>query len=492
MLLLSFSIPLILFKGSIDDFAPRSIAIVNDIIAMGNMPENYYTVQVPGYYLLGTILILISRIPEYGLLYFPIQIIPYGLALFFLMYKISGNRLIAGLIVLIDLISGTTGTSKVFFWPHGVGNILFYILLIVLMNVLDGSKASNSGKYISLILISSALVFISYDLTAYSLIFVAVLLFFLRFSLGKNNTKYRRLFNYLAVFFLIIVLILLSVSQFIQTTFIPMLKHLVSEISAINKFIISYLSPNIIDTQLKNLFISYPRIISVISGIKYLLLLASIILFIITAVKAHKAKRETSAPQVIVLSIIITAFIYGLLRFIIGQIPVTGLFFPGILCVAWLSRKYKRWSYIIIMSLLVLTPLYYFVHYNCNLLNNDLRINEKINSSALWLTDNGNTIFLVRSDELTKNLILFKQSSEKETGRLNNVQRITSADAVNLTEGSDVSPDTYFIINYKLNTMSLDNWIIIKSWNFAKEKINSNYNTNKTYDNSDICIYAKQ
>jgi len=495
VLLFSLSIPLIMFRGSIDDFVPKHIVVIDQIINNGYMAEDYYTSQIPGFYIIGAMLTLITSIDLSILAFTPIQIIPYGLILFILMYKISGNYLISGLIVLIDLISGTTGTPKIFFWPHGLGTILFYTSLIVLINILQISRDNAMGKYTLLIIISSALVFMSYDLTCYYLIFIAIaiMLIFSFFLLNNDKiekNKYLQLFKNLSTLFLIIVVILFGLSKFIYNTFIPMLKSLAVEVSVIEKFIMSYFFPKTIDTHLQYLCISYPFSITIISAIKYLLLLVSIILFMYMIVKIYMARKKLNASECIVLSIIITALFYAASRYLIGQIPVTVLYFPGILCTLWLINKRKKWSYTVVILLLLLTPLYYYIFYNNDFLNNDTSMYANVEIATEWFMQKSSQDYILKSDEMTKNLLLLNSSLNDSGYNLEQYQSMTSVDAVNLIQGSDMLPEIYYYaINYKLSTMSLENWIIIKSWRFCKDKINENRSVNKNYDSSGIAIY---
>lgn len=63
-------------------------------------------------------------------------------------------------------------------------------------------------------------------------------------------------------------------------------------------------------------------------------------------------------------------------------------------------------------------------------------------------------------------------------------------DAQVLVQLSEGTLDTkYYILNQKLTGMSLQNWVIIKSWRYSNEEINNNDQINKIYDVPLLSVY---
>ena len=74
---MTFALPLLMFNGSIDDFAPKHIMIINELSKNSFIPKENYNIQVPGFYVLGAILKQVLNISTDGLLFYPVQLIPY-------------------------------------------------------------------------------------------------------------------------------------------------------------------------------------------------------------------------------------------------------------------------------------------------------------------------------------------------------------------------------------------------------------------------------
>ena len=68
----------------------------------------------------------------------------------------------------------------------------------------------------------------------------------------------------------------------------------------------------------------------------------------------------------------------------------------------------------------------------------------------------------------------------------------TTNDVLFILNRSD-SSETYnnFVINYDLNIINLNNWIVIKSWTFSKNVIENNPRLNKIYDLDNIAVFSK-
>ena len=82
LLLMAITLPLLLFNGTADAFIPKHIARVEEISYGGKLIEGEnQVIPVPGFYVLGAIITLVSGLASEKLIFFPIQLIPYAVLL---------------------------------------------------------------------------------------------------------------------------------------------------------------------------------------------------------------------------------------------------------------------------------------------------------------------------------------------------------------------------------------------------------------------------
>lgn len=497
ILILSISIPVIIFKGSIDPFAPMQISVIEDIINKGHIMENYYTNQIPGFYIFGSILALVNGIlPPYDLLFLPVQIFLMVAILYVLFYKISRHKIISALAVLMFLISGIAGTANVFLWPHGIGNILFYLLVFILLNILY--KREKVKWHFILILICVQIIFMSYDLAALALIFLSVIPILIFFLLKIAKDKYRILDGFNKNFMNLILILLViefGISKFFYNVFLPTFKNFTVEISALDKFIASYMTffQSTNTTTFQDILLSYPAEISIIAAIKYLILIISLIISINLIIKKLFYKKKIYFFDLIVIGTFLAYFLWGLIRFLIGQIPVTTIFYmPAVFCTLWLCRKnYKKLSFSIIIIVLILNGSYYFAHSYYDLINN--KIDDQIytfQDAESWLDKKSNENCIKLSDILTRNLfVMVRMNPDDKISRYNSL-RIEDFEAVLGDPTYDIRNNVYYIANNALSFISLTNWVDLKPWRFFQSRINSNTKLNRIYDNRVINVFS--
>jgi len=505
LILIAICISLLLFKGTVDPFIPMHISIIEETVYNGGLVENQ-NFQVPGFYILGAQIILICGLAPAQLMFYPIQLIPYALILFLILFKISGNPIFSALLTAIDLCSGTTGTGKIFFWPHGIGEILFFSILLLVFLLLKQDRRPKPFIFLVAVIISLSLVYISYDATANILILlaviVAVLILFYK-VLSKDNATIRgfdlssRTFSSL---FLILFVAAFGLSNFVYFVFIPTLQN-TYVLSGLDKFLISYFNPNLSENPLSQIIISYPTAISVISGIKYALLDISSLIFGIIILKTFFKERSLPRTCLFIFAILIMTLIYASMRLLIGgELPIF-LYLPGILCIALFSRMSKKYRALAVATLLVMlvcTPLYYGVMENGGYIDRDDYQFNSYKAPVQWFIEYNNGDLAV-SDELTKDLFTLYSlehsiGDRKPSPLLNNITEqhkiLPTEDATALVQLSEGPLDSkYYILNQRLNRMSLNNWIIIESWEHSEEQINTNNQINKIYDVPFLSIY---
>jgi hypothetical protein len=497
--LATIAIALLIYKGSIDDFIPSHIAIINEISCKGFLPD-YARDVIPGFYIIGAIIIILTGLPSIHLMFYPIQLFPYVLVMVCFLYKFSKNYLLSLLIVFSYFISGTIGTSKVFFWPHALGEIIFFSICILFLKIIENKSVVGPAYRLAMIIGGLSLIYISYNLTLmyilllFTSFILLIILYYFNFNI--NYSLIRSTFIYL----LLIIIMELGLSEFFYKGFIPTIKAVQTlEISGIDKFLLSYFSISVPETFLSDIYLIYPKTISIISATKYIFLLFSIIIFLIYSYK-NKSHKTYDKYDLMIISFILFNLLFAILRLYIGGIVITAIYMPAILSICrlhYLGKMYKSWAISITIILLLTTPLYYHELSSANLIN---RIDdyEYLEESAFWYMNNSGNDDAI-SDELTKNFFIFF-SLERFGDRIDNEinfayieKKITIFyldDIKNLLQiSSDICQKKYFFINYKLNSISLENWISVRSWKASKYKIENNINLNKIYDISYLSVY---
>jgi hypothetical protein len=509
LLLMAISVPLFLFNGTLDDFVPKHIAKVEETSYNGKLivGENQ-VIQVPGFYTLGTIITLFSGFASENLIFFPIQLIPYAILFFTVLYRVSGSSIVASLITLINLCSGTDGTGELFFWPHGIGYILFFTMLLLIFILLKKERFSKQLIFLAIITVS-CLVYISYNLTAMTLLVLAVIVtlyaIFYLISLKSNNTDSRRHLSSSKTFFtllLILWVVQLGLSKFVYGVFIPLLQATQDlEMSSLDKFFVAYINPELSATPLSPIMVSYPVTISVINGIKYILLAATILIFCIVIINIIIKKKSLDRTSLFVLAVLLMQGLYSIPRFIIGGIVVSSLWLPGVLCVglfSGMSKKLMVWAVVVLSVILICTPLNYCIMDSNGYIDRDEYQFTNYKAPVHWFfkTNGGN---IAVSDELTNDFFIlnsFKYSIDHgdSSPNLNVISKqhriLPTEDAQVLAQLSDGTLDTkYYVLNQKLTRMSLQNWIIIKSWRYSRDRVNCNDQINKIYEVPLLSIY---
>jgi hypothetical protein len=117
-----------------------------------------------------------------------------------------------------------------------------------------------------------------------------------------------------------------------------------------------------------------------------------------------------------------------------------------------------------------------------------------VNDSASWYFKHSSHS-IVSSDVLTKNLYLldFCDNTHKYNNRqeYESFEYLSSKDLLFLMQRSASMKISkkYYIINYKLKSNYLDNWIVINSWSPYKNQLEQNRAINNIYETNFISIF---
>ena len=484
---------LLTFNGLIDYFAPKHITQIEETIRSSYLSTERMVNQIPGFYAFGAMVKLITNISNIGFLIYPLQIIPYLILFYTFIYKVSSSYMLASIIAFIHFTAGTTGTSQFFFWPHGIGNILYFTALLVF--VLMMFKNNQNAEYkLLFILTGLSIVFISYNMYSFIILFLIIF----TIVIGINSAKFLKIKNNISNYkkeltTLVVILLVaqLGLSQFVYQSFIPTIMSNV-EVTGLEKFIVAYFNKEPASDQLliSGLLITYPPTIALISIVKYTIIIASITVFLWMLIQKYRTNKELNFLDQLTFSFIIVHFIYGLIRLSIGQIPITQLYFPGILCIIWLHRhpNWKKLATLSLLIILVLNPIYTF-SMNEAAPKDNIHNTEFIKQSSNWYFQHKNNSISPVSDELTRNLFQFYIYDS--TTHFDTTSIIKSEQIAFLLQKPSIQQNqkNYYILNYQSHSMSIQNWRIIKSWKYSEDIINSNKELNRIYNVGELSIY---
>ena len=304
------------------------------------------------------------------------------------------------------------------------------------------------------------------------------------------------------------IIVTFGLSTFVYSIFIPVLDAASDfDMGALDKFTIAYIHSDTTKLPLSAIMVNYPTAISIISAIKYITLALAILTLICIVIRKLVNRTHLNSFEIFLLAIIAMHIVYSVPRIYIGNIVVvTILYLSGLCCIAYLSQlsKYLRiWSFAMLFVVLICTASYYCVlDYHSFIDSDEHQFNSYKYPVSWYLRSSGG--YPAVSDEYTKNFFVLNSHTyyignvtpppiDRVTTQI--IQRqimiLPAEDALTLVKLSEGSLDKkYFIINNRLNSMSLKEWRIIKSWIYSKDLINSNKKVNKIYSVPLLDVYT--
>lgn len=485
---ISYIYILLHFNSSIDAFAPLQISAIDETMEKGFLLEAYRN-SVPTFHILGSELALMLGESSRFLLFSPIQLVPYTVLFFVLLLKISNSYFLASLISITELTTGFTGTQRIFFWPHGIGSILYFALLILFLLIFSGKDRSVWQYHLLAVIVGISLVFTSYDVIFTYLLFLSsFIIYSMIFNnpahLSRNNLDYRQ---HQSIKLLILLIIAeLGLTEFVYNNFINALKSSDSfTLSVLDKFVLSYFSASAQDNILRDIYLHYPQSITYYGYVKYGILLVFLTLFLIHFITSINTRYKIHS--IFIISILSSMVIWAVIRLMIGHVEIGFFYYPAVFSIAWMysnGGSIKKWAIAGIIILLAMNPIYHILIYNEDLSNKDL---DKFNYLSLplsWCKEETSGTQM-RSDELTKNYYIMSY-------RTQNFQTLDENDVAFLIKRTEYSSNDYFIINNDLNALNVGNWIQIVPWKVNEYLLENNEKINKILNSKKVFIYAKK
>jgi len=495
VLVWSFILPLLLYDGAIDSFAPLHTVPIYEICDKAHFNDSLLS-KTLGFYISGSIMSLITGISPDQMIYLPIQLFPSILMFFILVRELSNNAAFASLLTLLYSISDTSG-NKFLFWVHGLGLIIFFLIIYLLIKKYVTQK--NIETSILLFISLFTIVFLSYDLTFQILILLPVLHAIL-YRVEKDKKILHSFFN----LFLYLCIIQLGISTFLYELLIPQLIKTESIFYSINSFFFSFFNTHQGQYVLRDFAIVYPISITIVNSLKYLLLIISIITCLIFIYHRFNRFKRIEYEYGVFLAFLISSICYFLIKLKIGQFAIGVFFYPGIIsiCSVYKLSKdiplLKRLALFTVITLILLTAINYFTYYDNNLINKTQDNFAYLKPSAEWYWDYSTGFGM--SDVQTNNLFYMHftkkmlQTNEdfKTIHYYLDVFDPLNSKFPTFKEKSTSTNLKYSLLNNELQTITINKWIVLKPWSYFNSKVENNTDQNKIYNSNYIVILSNR
>jgi len=504
---LLYSIALLqLYKNTIDDFAPKHIGTAY-MLLKGYKLKGYPLFLfrgTPAFHAFIAELMGITGINEYHMPILPFEFVPYFIIIFVLNYKLvnTKNYDIFGMLLLLNFIyffQDLAGTHFVFLWPHGIGEILFFTALLLILKTIR----TNDHRYLFLIIVVAiSLILTSYDVNFWLLLFVSgmiisIYIIKLLKHYAVENVKNKLIFLGIFIFVIFVVyniyissgdilrtvLSVLSISEFLKTT---------------SSFFVQYFTHKT-NSEIYSLLLVYPRILTYIYLLKYSIYVL-IILFGFIALKkliksSESANTETTNALLYYFSALILTFGYSIIRIAIGHFAITMIFYivmfsiPLIIIAYRNNQKITKVLFSVLIVWLILNFSAIYISQGYNIVHNYSY--DYIIISSLWGNSNIPTSAdkIVFPDQLTFAWWFISYT------RVNNADQLgylwSWKDISGLYSGKNIKSNVYLPLNYKANYIfaNTGGWNILKPLRDYRSNIETNPSIKqKIYTNGMLVI----
>jgi len=478
IIIVFFNIILYIYSDTIEDFAPQHIGIaiktINPKIDLPTYESDFNS--IPGFYVFLGELMLICNIPYNSIPTAPIMLLPYAFVFFGFVYVFTKRNIyLSVLLSFFTLNNGVKGTFKIFIWPHGMGEILYFtILLLICLAFSDKIK----WQYNLLITISVlTLPFLSYNIT------FNLFLLFIMFLFIDNRYMIKSFFGstinqQILIFAILLVIIELGLISFVYNSFIPKVIHidiLETSVEGFYKFFKYFTGQSISEEIIiKELLISVPAILTLIYVIKYIIILFITLLSlkVVYNKELHKG-LYTQFTRRLFNSFLYTSILYSIARLFIGQFYITEIFYPFIagviiLCKENGQRKVKKFLYTALLILII-------INFSVTLISHQNKLVQKDEYSYIRLSADWTSRYIASSvnfpDQLTYGwfLVQFAHLNSSFSGLF-----LKNDDILALYTEDEVSSGKFIVVNYRLNMNSVRSWTALKSFSLFRDKIETN------------------
>lgn len=495
LLLSAISIPLLLFGERIGAFVPVIGAFVNETVITGELSTQAKS-TTPGFYVFGATVSLLTGFSGMELIYLPITLLGVTTVFYVIARDFSRSPLFASAVTLMFMVSGTAG-GKVLFQVHGFGMVLFLVTVFLSLKTLS----TTSDMTIPLGLTAVSAVFISYNMTFWVVSILVGLIALLKgvqvldkTSLSTENAHYvRNQFGIVAASTLIVIL---SISEFVYDTFIPMM---------IQTTLFGSFGSSGVDPALAPLILETPPSITYLGILKYIPLGLSGILMTVLTIWRIQNHEPLDPEELVLYAVAFVSVFYALMRTLIGHDALTAFFYPGVFAflllyqymnnIEW-AHQYTRPLSVCFLSILLITSGLTFYVYVDSGLSTSEKGNEEVEEFAVWHKSYSDRIVMtdVRSRSLsTAYLTENRDRNNQSVADLfyGQYRTIRLEDIHYLINGEDPpnSDNRLYLVNTRYPSITLGGWRHLTPWTSHLDNIDSNQNSHKVYESGDTIAY---
>lgn len=511
-LLLGVAVSLVYFRGRISAFAPRHNMISFVTLELGHLPFEEPQLlrnleRNPGFYTFSAALFGVTGISKAESLYLPLLLVPTTVVLYGLLYRFSTTgrlgdsetHLFVAVVVAGYLVSGTDGSDKLFLGLHGVGIVLVYGAVLLLVTYVRSPH--HPRRYLAVGLpIILALSLIDYNRIALMLLTLgAVGLLGLVASVTRVAIRGEaRLWRAtVAARFGFVLFVVAAVTILFVHTLLPQVlpylsQTLTSSSTALGTFLTTFFSSGA-SSPVADLFVEVPDAATYISVLRYLTIFGVLAWFSVSVGRNALDARSVSGSEFVILAYTAGSALMALVRMLIGHTAfLIYAFRPGLFATASLfgasrrpaRRVGSRTKTVVVgvaVLLLALSVLYFPVHYQHGVVNDNSQDFERTRSPADWHQQHVSGP--VRTDELTSNLFRLHTMDEGDYFQASGGQLRL------LLDRGGASESVHLVLNENLARVPIGSWSSLVPWDRSMAAIQSNTRVSKVYTAGDVTSY---
>lgn len=496
MMFVSIFIPIFILYGVIDDFIFQHIGCIQKYSIQGWIPNTENVIfsganlGISGFYTYG---IIISKLCGFNydiLPFLPLNLVTFVILLFSLLRYFSDSILLCSFITFI-ITTFTTNLSYINFHPHGMGLMIFFLIIILILQRQQKINCSNIFSFLILLSIISVN-FISYKATFWVLSVLFMLLILEMWSNRRRKSiKYIQLNN----IFIFAIIIVFSFNSFIYDTALPVLRFY-SDTDADNgiyKVLYQLLQLKIDQSDMLyncGVYYSCPHINSYIIIVREMLI-GVFALIAIIIISINMINDTYDYNDIIFLSLISAGFINIVVYNLMGLFDIKLVTFLSVISFLVLYKhNMLKTPVIIVVYILIAMNLIYLVNsVVCNDVQGDNNYFSYIRPSVNWYKKFEYSDSVLKTDVLTKGYYI-KELSRDEQVPYPTHFRPTDILLIIQKSSDESTQSSMYLVNYKLSHFSITGWKILKSFKYFKSYIDSNVILDKVYTSSEyISIY---
>lgn len=506
ILALAVAVTLFNVGHAFDGFLPKHLAVGYEAFGDGTLPSTYLTEQIPGFHAFVALLFVVLDIDPFLLHHFPVQVVPYAVTFFALVYVVSDrNALLAAAVTGLLLLVSPAGTWRLTLWPHGFGDVILFTVLVGLL-VLLGTRSTGLAAVLVL-LAAVAVVYVSYNLAAITLLVLVASYLGIRMARRARasealevavSERLERPAPPLAILGITFVMgVAIVLSEFFRSTFVPLVLAGLG-VDDLYRFAFVWIGAGPEHEEIAHLLVAQPassRLLSLSRLFIVGLLLAGFGLYVASKLRTGRPYQEF---DVVVSAYVAGLSAYVLVRSLVASIALADLFLPGVVALGYLYGAVEDARvHAVLLVLLVLlggTVVGTQVeNYRHDGIDENLDAVYHLDDNHRWLDVYVDTGDPIHADELTINVLVYDSLIADDELTYEEARAeyalLTTEEAAALTTYEDPGEGCYVLNNHP-DSVTLEEWLSVTSWDTHGEEIHANPNVDKVHADGDVWVFC--